>query len=212
MEKNKQEGTLISDRILETARELFYRNGIKSVTMDDIASEQGISKKTIYQYYKDKNSLVSALTKVQTNCQHHDICLIREEAENAIHELLESMKYMRQIFARINPSMFYDMKKYHPSAWNLFKEFKENELGGFIEENLRKGIKQGLYRNDLKIKILAKLRLNEIEMVLDPKAFPPHEFNIVEVQLIIMEHFIQGVVTLKGHKLLNKYTNTVEEE
>ncbi len=212
MEKTKEETHLIGDRILETARELFFRNGIKGVTMDDIATEQGISKKTIYQYYQDKNALVSALTKNQTKCQHDDMCTIRGAAVNAIDELMESMRYMRQIFARINPSMFYDMKKYHPSAWNIFRDFKEKELAGFIEENLRKGMKQGLYRNDLKIKILAKLRLHEIELALDAMAFPPDEFNIVEVQVTIMEHFIQGVVTLKGHKLLNKYNNTIEEE
>jgi hypothetical protein len=140
------------------------------------------------------------------------MCAIRQESDNAIHELIQSMKYMRQFFARINPSMFYDMKKYHPAAWNVFREFKEKELAEFVEENLRKGMKQGLYRDNLKIKILARLRLQEIELALDPKAFPPDDFNIVDVQLTIMEHFIQGVVTLKGHKLLNKYTNTVEEE
>ena len=80
------------------------------------------------------------------------MCLIRKESDNAIHELFESMKYMRQIFRRINPSMFYDMKKYHPTAWKTFRTFKEKELAGFIEENLSKGIKQGLYRNKLKNK------------------------------------------------------------
>lgn len=212
MEKAKEISQSVEGRILDTARELFFRNGIKSVTMDDIATEQGISKKTIYQYYKDKDELVNALTKDQTKCQHNDMCLIRKESENAIHELFESMKYMRQIFSRINPSMFYDMKKHHPTAWKTFRTFKEKELAGFIEENLSKGIKQGLYRNNLKIKILAKLRLEEIELGLDYNAFPSDEYNLAEVQYTIMEHFVQGVVTLKGYKLLHKYTNTIEEE
>ncbi len=212
MEKVQAENATMQDRILETARELFFRNGIKSVTMDDIAAEQGISKKTIYQYYNDKNALVLALTRVQTKCQHSDMCQIRESSQDAIHELLESMKYMAHIFSRINPGMFYDLKKYHPQAWNQFRSFKEKDLAGFIEENFRKGIKQGLYRKDLKLKILARLRLEEIELALDPKAFPPDQFNIVEVQVTIMEHFLQGVVTLKGHKLLNKYNNIIEED
>lgn len=212
MEKTKETNQIAGERILDTARELFFRNGIKSITMDDIAAEQGISKKTIYQYYKDKNELVDALAKDQTKCQQDDICMIRNESENAIHELLESMKYMRQIFSQINPSMFYDMKKYHPSAWNIFRSFKEMELTGFIEENLNKGMKQGLYRKNIKIKILAKLRLAEIEFALDSYTFPSDQFDIAEVQFTIMEHFVQGVVTLKGHKLLNKYTDTVEEE
>ncbi|HNS12638.1 MAG TPA: TetR/AcrR family transcriptional regulator, partial [Bacteroidia bacterium] len=151
MEKVKDNNQLVEERILNTARELFFRNGIKSITMDDIAAAQGISKKTIYQYYKDKNELVDALTRDQTKCHHQDMCMIRSESENAIHELLDSMKYMRQIFSQINPSMFYDMKKYHPSAWKIFRSFKEEELAGFIEENLSKGMKQGLYRKNLKI-------------------------------------------------------------
>lgn len=202
----------MEDRILDTARTLFFRNGIKSITMDDIATEQGISKKTIYQYYKDKNALVSALTRNQMECQHQDMCHIREESKNAIQELLESMKYMGQIFTKINPAMFYDLRKYHPLAWNQFRSFKEKELAGFIEENLRKGMKQGLYRKNLKIRILARLRLEEIELAFDPKAYPPEQFNILEVQLTIMEHFLQGVVTLKGHKMLNKHNDIIEED
>ncbi|TAH43274.1 MAG: TetR/AcrR family transcriptional regulator [Bacteroidetes bacterium] len=212
MEKTKTEDPLIEDRILETARELFFRNGIKSVTMDDIATYQGISKKTIYQYYKDKNALINSFTRNQTKCQHEDMCLIRKEADNAIQELLESMKYVGQFFSKINPGMFYDLRKYHPSAWNIFKKFKEDELIGFIEENMRKGVKQGLYRDKLNIKILSRLRLEQIELALDPKKFPPDQFSIVEVQLTMMEHFLQGVVTLKGHRLLNKYNNIIEEE
>ncbi len=212
MNKIEGDSPSMESRILDTARELFFRNGIKSVTMDDIATEQGISKKTIYQYYKDKNALVSALTQNQMKCQHEDMCSIREESKNAIHELLESMKYMGLIFARINPTMFYDLRKYHPLAWNQFRSFKEKELTGFIEENLRNGIKQGLYRKSLKIRILARLRLEEIELVLDPVAFPPEQFTILETQLTIMEHFLQGVVTLKGHKMLNKYNNIIEDE
>ncbi len=212
MTKKREDPEQMETRILDTARDLFFRNGIKSITMDDIAAQQGISKKTIYQYYKDKNDLVAALTKNQMECQHQDMCTIREESSNAVQELLESMKYMGQIFTNINTAMFYDLRKHHPLAWAQFRSFKEKELAGFIEENLRKGMKQGLYRKNLKIRILARLRLEEIELAFDPVAFPPEQFNILDVQLTIMEHFLQGVVTLKGHKMLNKHNNIDEEE
>lgn len=200
------------DRILDVARELFFRHGIKSITMDDIAAQLGMSKKTIYQYFEDKNALLISLTEEELREQTKEMQDIRKRSENAIDELLQSMACMSKNFSRMNPSLFYDLQRYHSSAWDFFKQFKEKEMTGFVEENLRRGIRQELYRKDIKIKTLARLRLEEVELGFNPKAFPQDSFNIPDVQVTLLEHFLFGVVTLRGYKLINKYKQITEDE
>ncbi|REJ81413.1 MAG: TetR/AcrR family transcriptional regulator [Bacteroidetes bacterium] len=212
MEQVTDHSHLISERILNAARELFFRHGVNSVTMDDIAAKLGMSKKTIYKTCKDKQNLVTELVLSELKKQLEDMHGIRESSTNAIHELMQMMQYMGNKFQTMNPILFYDLQKYHSASWKHFKSFREKELTGFIEDNLKMGMKQNLYRSDLKVKILARLRLEQVELAFNPEAFPPDQFNVGEVQVTLLDHFLQGVVTLKGHKLVNKYKNIEEEE
>jgi AcrR family transcriptional regulator len=199
-------------RILEGTQELFFRHGVKSVTMDDVASHVGMSKKTIYSSFRDKNDLVTGLAEMELDCQRTDLDDIHRKSDNAIDEIMKIMNMLSRSFSKMNPSLFYDLQRFHPSAWKKFREFKDKKLRGFIEDNLKRGIKQHLYRRDLNIRILARLRLAELEFGFDPVAFPPDQFNVREVQLELIDHFLHGITTLKGHKLINKYKHITEEE
>nr|MBP6649106.1 TetR/AcrR family transcriptional regulator [Bacteroidia bacterium] len=174
------------DRILETSKELFFRHGIKSITMDDIAHKLGMSKKTIYQFYEDKNALLSSLMIMELKAQTKEMLDIRKNSENAIDEMMQSMSCMSRNFSKMNPTLFYDLQKYHSSAWSHFKNFKEKELTGFVEENLRRGIKNDLYRKDLKVKTLARLRLEEVELGFNTTAFPQEQFSITDVHVTLL--------------------------
>jgi AcrR family transcriptional regulator len=200
------------ERILEAASELFFRHGIKSITMDEIASHLGMSKRTIYDSYDDKDALVEALTHLELEGQEKELQDIRKHSENSIDEIMRAMGCVRRTFGKISQSVFYDLQKFHPAAWKYFREFKEQKMQVFIEENLKRGIKQELYRKDLKVKILAKFRLEQVEMGFNPTVFPPARFDLTEVQLVLLDHFLHGIVTLKGHKLINKYKQVIEEE
>jgi len=192
-------------RILQAANELFFRHGIKRITMDDIATHLGMSKKTIYRFFRDKNALVTALTLEELKSQLGEMNSIRKSSENSVDEIVQVMGCISRTFSRTDPSLFYDLQKYHGSAWDHFRLFKEKELTGFIEENLRRGIRHELYRKNLKIKILARLRIEEVELGFNQAVFPPGKFPITEVQLEILDHFLHGIVTLKGFKLIDKY-------
>jgi TetR/AcrR family transcriptional regulator, cholesterol catabolism regulator len=208
METKKQN----RQRILEATQELFFRHGIKSITMDDVAAHMGMSKKTIYTTFTDKNDLVTGLAEMELECQRTDLDAIHKKSENAIDEILKIMNMLSRSFSKMNPNLFYDLQKFHPLAWKKFKEFKEKKLRSFIEENLKNGIKQQLYRRDLNIKILARLRMAEVEIAFDPSVFQPDQFNVRDVQLELIDHFLHGITTLKGHKLINKYKQITEEE
>jgi AcrR family transcriptional regulator len=196
---------LTEERILKETGAMFFRHGIRTITMDDIASNLGISKKTIYLYYRDKSELVRSFTTGELLNQEHIMFETRKNSIDAIDEMLNVMKYLEGFFKRVNPSVFYDMQKYHPQSWAAFKSFKEKTIIGFVEENLRKGIHQELYRKDLKIKILARLRIEEIELGFNPDTYRPDDFKITDVQLALIDHFLHGIVTLKGFRLIEKY-------
>ncbi|HRH03930.1 MAG TPA: TetR/AcrR family transcriptional regulator [Bacteroidia bacterium] len=200
------------ERIEFAAQELFYRFGIKSVTMDDIAKHLSISKKTIYSFFEDKDQIVSTLCKKDLHNRECKFTQIAEESKNAIDEILLMMKYMSEMFSGMNPNLFYDMQKYHPKAWKSFRTFKEEKVLKMVIENLKKGIEQGLYRKDMDIRIIAKLRVEQVEMAFNPVLFPPDKYKPVAVQMQLLDHFMHGISTLKGHKLVNKYKHLIEEE
>ena len=200
------------ERILKGASELFFSKGIKSITMDDVAAHLGMSKKTIYQYYEDKHAIVNAIAENELAIQIKEMDEIRKTSLNAIDEIFKTMNCLSRTFIKINANVFYDMQKFHPASWKLFHDFKEKKIMIFVEENLKQGIKQELYRADLNIKIMAKFRVEEVAMAFNPLIFPPGKYNIKDVQLILLDHFVHGISTLKGHKLINKYKHIKEED
>jgi AcrR family transcriptional regulator len=200
------------ERILVAAYELFFRYGIKSVTMDDIAKHLSMSKKTIYLYFRDKDEVVHTLMERSLQKDQEDFHRIAQEAGNVVEEVFEMMKKMNDIFSTINPNIFYDLRKYHPQTWELFHKFKSEFIITMVEATLEKGKKDGFVRSDINSKLLAKLRGEEIEMGFNPALFPPDKFRILDVQIALVEHFLYGICTLKGHKLINKHKQIVEEE
>ena len=193
------------ERILKAAQELFFSYGIRSITMDDIARHLSMSKKTIYQFFEDKDQIVHTLCRMDCDLNSKMIHHIADNSPDAITEILQSMNFLGELLSRMNPNLIYDLQKYHPTAWNEFSVFREHHLFGAVEANLKKGIKQGLYRPDINVRILAKLRIEEVQMGLNPQLFQPAKYNIQEVQVALLEHFLYGILTINGIKLLTKY-------
>ena len=199
------------ERIIQGSEELFLRAGFKSITMDDIAKHIGMSKKTIYQFFKDKNELVTTLVKKKLKDDENQINDIISKSENVIEELINMMKCSEEVFSRINPIAMYDMQKYHPEAWAQFQKFKAEILISTLEELLTKGMKQGYIRTDIDVKIIARMRVSQIELGFNTEIFPVAEFNTWKVQVQFLDHFNYGICTLKGYKLLNHYKNIHDE-
>ena len=199
------------EKILFAAYELFFRYGIKSVTMDDIAKHLSISKKTIYLSFQDKDEVVHTLMEQVLLKDQADFITIAKNTSNVVEEVFVMMKKMNGILNTINPNIFYDLKKYHPKTWSLFHKFRMEFVVNCVVVSLEKGKKDGLVRLDINSNILAKLRGEEIEMGFNPAVFPIDKFKILAVQIAFVEHFLYGICTLKGHKLINKYKKIVEK-
>lgn len=199
------------ERILEGGGELFLQAGIKSVTMDDIAKHLGMSKKTIYQFFKDKNELVTTLVKQRLQDDEDEMTEMLNKSGNVIEGMITMMKCSEEIFARANPIVIHDLQKYHPEAWKHFQDFKAGVIVRTMEELLNKGIKQGYIRPDIDVKVLARMRVMQVEMGFNTSIFPAAEFNLWKVQRQLLDHFNYGICTIKGYKLLNEYKNIHEE-
>lgn len=200
------------DKILKGAEELFFRFGLRSVTMDDIAKHLGMSKKTIYQCYKDKDEMIHTLMHTHIKSDECRFEELAKKSVNVVEEVFLMMKEMTEIFSKVNPLLFYELQKYYPKSWGLIKEFKETFLMKMVENSLERGKNDGYVRADINNKILARLRLEEVDMAFNPAIFPPDKFSILQVQLAFAEHFLYGICTLKGHKLINKHKEIQEEE
>ena len=193
------------ERIRQKADELFRRYGIRSVTMDEIASQLGISKKTIYQYYADKHELVDAVAVEEIHFSQD--CCTRDMAvsANAIDEIFRVMEFVEVMFRNMNPSMLYDLEKYHPSGYKKFLEHKNKFLFEMIKRNLERGIKEELYRPEINVEIMTRFRLESMMIAMNTELFSPSKYNLATLQQEIIEHFLYGLATLKGYKLILKY-------
>ena len=148
----------IKDRIKQKADELYRRYGIKSVTMDEIASQLGVSKKTIYHSFSDKNELVDAvivdMLDYNKYCQNS-----RKKSPNAIHEVYLAMEMLQDMFDNMNPSILFDIERNYPATFKKFNEYKYNFLFEMVKENIERGKKEELYRPEMNTDVVAKIRL-----------------------------------------------------
>ena len=195
------------ERILVKSHELFNRYGIRSVSMDDIAAQLGMSKKTLYQYYTDKDELVNAVFDIVLTTNKTQCVDCTKKGENAIHEVFLSFDMVEEMLKAMNPSVLFDMQKYHPSAFKKFDDFRNGFLYRIIKSNLERGISEELYREDIDTDILSRYRLHSVLLSFNPDVFPTNKTNLVYIEQQLLEVYLYGVATSKGQKLIQKYTN-----
>jgi AcrR family transcriptional regulator len=194
------------DRIKVAAHELLLKYGIRTVSMDDIATHLGMSKKTLYQYYRDKDELVLAVVDTVINENECTCKGYQSEANDAIHEMFLVMEMMVEMFSEMNPSVVYDLQKYHPTAYQVFLKHKTEFLQSSITRNILWGIEEGLYRPDLNINVLTCYRLESMFIPFNPdfqRRLP--KVTLIEIEEQIILNFLFGLVSAKGYKLAMKY-------
>jgi AcrR family transcriptional regulator len=196
------------DRIKQKAKELFMRYGIRSVSMDDIATQLGISKKTIYQYFTDKDELVDAVVDEDVKTMQMECLETGRVAKDAVDEIFLIVDRILEQFRNMNPMVIYDLEKFHVRAYQRFMEHKTKFLLQMIRKNLEWGVKEELYRPDINIDVMSKFRLESMMIPFNIDLYPPSRYNLADVTTDIMEHFVFGVASLKGYKLILKYQRT----
>ena len=199
-------------KILLAARELFFKYGMKRITMDDIARHLAVSKKTIYQFYEDKTKIVDSLCNLSMQENECKFTELSETSKDPIHEMLEAAKHMTNVFSKINPVFFYDLQKFYPNAWKRFNEFKNGMVLNVLQKNLEEGIEKGYYRKDINVALMARYRMIQVDLILTPDVFLDSENSMAKINEVLLDHFMHGITTIKGHKLINKYKQIQEDE
>ena len=201
----------MKETILSSVADLYLRYGVRSVSMDDLAHHQGISKKTLYQYFDDKNDLVNQVTTLLLNERMGQYAAAIKDSSNAMDELFSISKLMRKHFSELNPALMYDLQKYHPEAWGLFLKHENEVVYHLVVKNLERGVAESFFRADLNVNILAKMRVEQIHLSFDERLFPKNEFDFTEVQMQLFDHFVHGVLTETGLELYKNYQKQYNE-
>jgi len=195
----------VKERILLKSHELFNRYGIRSVSMDDIAAQLAMSKKTLYQYYTDKDELVTAVFSTVMENNRIECTVNKEKAENAVHEVFMAFDMVQEMFANMNIAVLYDMEKYHPVCFKKYLEYKNGFMYQMIRSNIERGVKEEVYRDDIDVDIMTRYRIYSIMLSFNTQVFPNNRSNVVYIEQQLLEHFLNGLATSKGHKLIQKY-------
>lgn len=193
------------ERIIKEARSLFFRLGIRSVTMDDIAAQVGMSKKTLYQHFADKDELVDDLVYGEIGVMQKETVECINSSANAIEEIFISMDMANKHFTKMNPMLLFDLHKFHFKSFQKFMDHKNTFLIKVITDNLKRGIEEGLYRADTRVDIIAKYRLQMLMLPFDMEAYPPMQYNLMDVSNAMIENFLYGLATERGYQLIEKY-------
>ncbi|MHA8065045.1 TetR/AcrR family transcriptional regulator [Aquirufa sp. ROCK2-A2] len=195
----------MKSRILFKGTQLFFRYGIKSVTMDSIASELGISKKTIYQHFPDKDTMVLQVVE----------CFIEEDLKkweeldakysNVIEKMFKSFEMLKEMLENMNPRILYEIQRYFPEAFQKFIHYKEGVTIKKIQLDFSRGIEEGYFRADIDVELLARLRMAEVDLAFNPDFYPNNKLSLFETQLTFSDIFMRGILTEKGLLLYNSY-------
>lgn len=199
----------MKDEITDIAEELIYKGGIASLTMDELASRMGISKKTIYQCFDSKQDLVDYMVMRRLNQTVSKIDEAMKSHHNVIHVFVRIMRLMPEIMGDINPVVFDELRSKYRATWKRLEEFKTKHLSERLMELLEKGKKQGYFRKNIHSEILVQMRFLQVESTFNSKAYPFQKYAFDEIHTQLLEHFLCGICTLKGLELYEKLKTSV---
>lgn len=196
----------IKEEIVVRSEQLFMRVGVKSVTMDDISRELGMSKKTLYQHFDNKDSLIEAV--INTHVEREQNCTedIKHGAKDALDEVKKIGVFLASTIEDVSPSTLFDLQKYYYKSWETLIKKQDEHIINSIIMNIEKGIDEGHYRADLNPQVIARIYAKATYMIVDEIANPNSKFSRKEMIWELQNYHIHAIATPKGLKLWKKYS------
>lgn len=190
--------------IINNSSDLFMRFGVRAVTMDDLAKHLGVSKKTFYKYFKDKNDLVLHIlnAKIEEDKKVCEACIV--QSENAIDELIMISKFVSEMFKGVHSSVFYDLRKYHRGAWDVIHQHKNGFVKEQIRNNIERGLNENLYRKNINKDIVSTVYIASMDSVFDGVTYADTQLHLSEILLELIRFQIRGMVNENGLEYLKK--------
>jgi TetR/AcrR family transcriptional regulator, cholesterol catabolism regulator len=196
------------ERIILISIDLFTESGIRHVTMDQIAVEAGMSKRTIYELFRDKDELIRECLETMHRQNMEEVQEILSHASNAIEALYRFGQHGEKKKSGINRLFFEDIKKLYPQMWDNMKKRVRPHTGSFSQRILKQGIEEGIFLNDLNIEIVDAFFHIIMETFHKKEIFPENTSDNDLIRNIIIPYYI-GISTEKGKNLIEQYYNLV---
>ncbi|MFB9053241.1 TetR/AcrR family transcriptional regulator [Formosa undariae] len=194
----------MKDKIIIKSAELFLNLGFKSVTMDDIANEMAISKKTIYQYFETKTKLIEATAIYKFDRISESIDAICTLEANPIDELFKIKEFIRTYMSNQKKSPEFQLKKYYPRIHSILRQKQFEVMQDCIKDNLNRGIAAGLYRADLDNDFISRIYFSSMNALKDDEIFPANKFTLAQLLDNYLEYHLRGICTPLGIDFLNE--------
>lgn len=198
----------MKEKIRDTATRLFLERGFKSITMDDLANEIGMSKKTIYSEYGNKTELIEDCVMNKFCDLSEGIDLIIAMGKNAIEELFEIKKYVLSHLNDEKTSPQFQLMKYYPKIYRTIRTMHFNKMHKCVLSNVERGIQQELYRENLDTEFIARIYYSGINSIKDQTIFPIERFPISKLMDSFLEYHLRGIITPKGKNILKSIINS----
>ncbi len=194
----------MQEQIIEKATEMYLTLGFKSVTMDDIANEMGISKKTIYQHFSNKNDLVEVVTMQMFETISCGIDQICQPDKNAIEELFEIKDFVLHKLKDEKASPIFQLQKYFPKIYKNLHGKEYCKMQECVVNNLKKGVEAGLYRPEIDIEFICGIYYSCVHAIKDKAVFSNEKYNFRLLEELYLDYHLRAIVTQKGLAILEK--------
>jgi|688.fasta_scaffold193787_2 AcrR family transcriptional regulator len=192
----------VRNKIISTAEVLFLKFGFKRVTMDDISNELGMSKKTIYQFFSDKNNLVSETVLRHISMEKNACDCLLHQQENPVAFMLAITDTFGDLKKQINPSVLYDLKKYFKESWDILNKFRVEFIFNQILQNLKEGRDKGFYHSNFDEVLIARFYIHLVDFMINPENYALEKFDFKTIHSEMMKYHLRAICTEKGLKYL----------
>jgi len=193
--------------LLSGCEQAFRRFGVRAVSMDDLASQLGVSKKTLYRYFKDKADLVLQVFNQACNRQSERTEALAKGGLNAIDAVIAVMEYFQGELREMHPSMLFDLQKYYPEAMNRLHHHKMEAMQGYLIRNIQRGQSEGLFRSDFDAKLISRLHMAMVHTMTDPSTIDEFGRPLSDLQQELHTYHLRGIATDKGLEYLRQRNN-----
>lgn len=197
-------------QILQASSILYMTRGIKSVSMDDLARHLGMSKKTIYQYFENKDALVKEIIMSHVEKEEAEVASIVADSENAIEQMQQIARMVLRTLDEVSPGTMYDLQKYYKKVWESIIERHKSMIHKVIQQNIERGIEEGVYRPEIDADIIARLYGETAFSVINIEVFPSQDYHIQDVYKQAFYYHINGILSSKGEKIFQKLNSKAE--
>lgn len=200
---------LTKETLLKSAKDLFYKYGVKSVSMDDLARLLGISKKTIYTFIENKKELVRCVISLFIDEEKKAIEEINKTSENAVDEMTSIARYVLKSLESVKPTLSYDLKKYHPDSWKMIEQDHFEHIRKTIKKNIERGIEEGYYRDTVDPHLYSLFYIGLSRSMVHPDAVAGQHYKLSEVYENIIIYHLHGIMNTKGKKAFDNYLKKI---